>query len=63
MVNAPKKNFSPLLAGIYSKSTRCSTQQPHQVNEGKNGIDGGKVRAVGALRSLQAKMRLEVAPS
>jgi len=55
--NAPKKNFSPLPAGRYGKSTKRSTQQCHQASEWKSGLEAERVRAVGALRSLRSKMQ------
>ena len=58
MVNAPKKDFSPLLAGWYGKSTKRSTQRCHQANEGKSGLEAERVRAHGALRSLRSKKKL-----
>jgi len=58
MVNAPKKNLSPLPAGKYGKSTKQSTQQRHQANEGKRGLEAERVRALGALRSLRSKKKL-----
>jgi len=58
MVNAPKKNFSPLPAGKSGKSTKQSTRRRHQVNEGKRGLEAERVRALGALRSLRSKKRL-----
>jgi len=58
MVNAPKKNFSPLAAGRYSKLAKQSTQRRHQVNEGKSGLDAEGVGALGALRSLRSKKML-----
>jgi len=58
MVNAPKKNFSPLPAGRYSKSTKRSTQRRHHANEGKSGLEAERVRALGALRSLRSKKKL-----
>jgi len=58
MVNAPKKNFSPLPAGRNRKSTKRSTQRRHQANEGKRGFEAERVRARGALRSLRSKKRL-----
>jgi hypothetical protein len=58
MVNAPKKNFSPLPAGRYSKSTKCSTQRCLQANEGKSGLEAERIRALGALRSLRSKKKL-----
>jgi hypothetical protein len=58
MVNAPKKNFSPLPPGIYRKSTKHSTRQRHQANEGKSGLVPEMVRGLGALRSLQSKRSL-----
>jgi len=58
MVNAPKKNFSPLPTGRYGKSKKQSTQRRHQANEGKSGLVAERIRAVGALRSLKSKKKL-----
>jgi len=58
MVNAPKKNFSPLLAARNGKSTKRSTQRRHQANEGKSGFEAERVRALGALCSLRSRKRL-----
>jgi hypothetical protein len=58
MVNAPKKNFSPLPAGRYGKSKKRSTQRRHQANEGKSGLVEERIRALGALRSLRSKKKL-----
>jgi len=58
MVNAPKKNFSPLPAGRYGKSTKRSTQRRHQANEGKSGLEAERIRALGALCSLRSKKKL-----
>jgi hypothetical protein len=58
MVNAPKKNFSPLPAGKYGKSTKQSTHRLQQMNEGKSGLVAERVRALGALRSLRSKKKL-----
>jgi hypothetical protein len=58
MVNAPKKNLSPLPAGKYGKSTKQSTRRRHHVNKGKSGLEAEMVRALGALRSLRSKKRL-----
>jgi hypothetical protein len=58
MVNAPKNNFSPLLAGRYGKLTKQSTQRRHHANEGKSGLEAERVRALGALRSLKSKNQL-----
>jgi len=58
MVNAPKKNFSPLPAGKYGKSTKKSTRRRHQANEGKSGLVAERIRALGALRSLRSKKKL-----
>jgi len=55
MVNAPKKNFSPLPAGRNGKSTKRSTQRRHQPNEGKSGVEAERIRGLGALRSLRSK--------
>jgi hypothetical protein len=58
MVNALKKNFSPLPAGRYGKSTKRSTQRHHQANEVKSSLDAERVRALGALPSLRSKKKL-----
>jgi len=58
MVNALNKNFSPLPAGRYGKSTKQSTQRRHQANEGKSGLEAERVRALGALRSFRSKRKL-----
>jgi len=58
MVNTPKKNFSPLPAGRYGKSTQRSTQRRHQANKGKSGLEAEQVRALGAVRSLRSKKKL-----
>jgi hypothetical protein len=58
MVNPPKKNFSPLPAGRYGKSTQCSTQQRREANEGKSGLEADRIQALGALRSLTSELKL-----
>jgi hypothetical protein len=58
MVNTLKKNFAPLAACRYGKSTKRSTQQRHQVNEGKSGLEAERVRALGAWHSLRSKKKL-----
>jgi len=58
MVNAPKKDISPLPAGRNGKSTKWSTQRRHQANAGKIGFEAERVRALGALRSLRSKKKL-----
>jgi hypothetical protein len=60
MVNAPKQNLSPLLAGKYGKLTKKLTCRRHQANEGKSGLVASRVRALGALRSLRSKKKLAV---
>jgi len=60
MVNALKENFSPLPAGRYGKSTKCSTQRRQQANEGKSCLEAERIRAPGALRSLRSKQKLTV---
>jgi len=60
MVNAPKKNFSPLPAGRYGKSKERSTQRRHQANDGKSGFVAERIRALGALRSLKSRKKLAV---
>jgi len=58
MVDAPKKNLSPLPAGKYGKSTKHSTRQHHQADKDKSGLEAESVRASGALRSLRSKKTL-----
>jgi len=58
MVNALKKNFSPLPAGRYGKSTMRSTQRCHHANEGKSALEAERVRSLGVLRSLRSKKKL-----
>jgi len=58
MVNPPKKNFSPLPAGKYGKSTKQSTRRHHQANQGKSGLVAERVLALDALRSLRSKKKL-----
>jgi hypothetical protein len=60
MVNAPKKNFSPLLAGRYGKSTELLSQRRHQANGSNSGLEAEQIRAFGALRSLTSKKNLPV---
>jgi len=54
MVNGPRKNLSPLLAGKYGTSMKQSTRRRHQANEGKSGLEAERVRSLGALRSLRS---------
>jgi hypothetical protein len=58
MVNAPKKNLSPLPAGKYGNLTKHSTRRCRQANQGKSGLEAKRVRALGALHSLQSKKKL-----
>jgi len=58
MVNALKRNLSPLPVGKYGKSTKQSTRQCQHANEGKSGLKAERVRALGALRSLRSKIML-----
>jgi hypothetical protein len=58
MVNAPKKNISPLSAGKYGKLTNRFTRRRHQANEGTSGMEAKQIRALGALRSLGSKKKL-----
>jgi len=58
IVNAPKKNFLPLPADRYGKSTKRSTQQCHQANQGKSSFEAERVRVFGALHSLRSKIKL-----
>jgi len=58
MVDAPEMTVRPIPAGRYLKSTKRSTQQRHQVNDSKSGLEAETVRALGALRSLRSKKTL-----
>jgi len=58
MINALKKNFSPLRAGKYGKSTKKSTHRHHHANEGKSSLETEAVPVLGALRSLWSKKKL-----
>jgi len=58
MVNAPKRNLSPLLVGKYGKSTKHFTQWRHQANKDKSGLEAERDRALGALCSLLSKKKL-----
>jgi len=60
MVNAPKKNFTPLPAGKYGKSTKMSTGRRHHANEDISSLEEARVQALGALRSLLSKNKLSV---
>jgi len=53
-----QKNFSPLLAGKYRKSTMSSTWWCHRPNEGKSGLEPERVRALWTLPSLASKKTL-----
>jgi len=58
MVNPLKKNFSRLPASRHCKSTKQSTQQCHQANEGQSGLEGERALALGALGPLRSKKKL-----
>jgi len=58
MVNALKKNFSPLPARRYGERTKLSTQRHPHANEAKSGLVADRIRALGALRRLRSKKRL-----
>jgi len=58
MVDPPTTNFSPLPEGIYSKSTKRSTQRRQQANEGKSSLEAERIRELGALLSLRSKKKL-----
>jgi hypothetical protein len=60
MVNAPKRNFRPLLEGRYRKSKKWSKQRRHHTNQDKNGFEPERIRALGAWRSLRSKKKLVV---
>jgi len=58
MLNPPKTYYSPLPAHKYGKLTKRSTQQRHQGNESKGGLEAEWVWALGALRSVQSRKKL-----
>jgi len=58
MVNAQKKNLLPLPADKYGQLTKHSTRRRHSANKGKSGLEAARVRALGALHSLQSKKKL-----
>jgi len=57
MVNALKKNVSPLLPGKYGNLNKQSTRRHHQANEGKSGLEADRVRALGVLHSNLSKKK------
>jgi len=57
MVNVPKKDLWPLLAGKYGKSTKQSTHQHRQANKRNRGLEAESVRALGSLRSIRSKKK------
>jgi len=63
MVNALKKNLSPLLVGRSSKLTKTFTGRHHQANEGNSGLEAESVWALGVLGSLQSKNKLSAEKS
>jgi hypothetical protein len=58
MVNASKKNFSPLPRCRYGKSTKRYIKRCYQGNEGKGSLQAERVQACGALCSLRTKKKL-----
>jgi len=58
MVNAPKKNLLPLPPGKYGTLTKQSTRRHHKTNKGISPFEAERVRALGALPSLQSKKKL-----
>ena len=58
MVNAPQRNLSPLPAGKYGKSTKHSTRRRHPAHQKMSWLEADRVRALGALRSVQSKKQL-----
>jgi len=59
MVDAPKQNFSLLPAGKHGILTKRFTQRHHEPNEGKSGLEAERVWALGALRIVRSKNKLE----
>jgi len=58
MVNALKKNFSPVLAGKYGKSKKLSIQRHHHANRDISSLEAQRVRALEEYRSSQSKTKL-----
>jgi len=58
MVNALKKNLSPLPWSEYGKSTMCLTRPRHHANQGKSGLEPERARALGALCNVRLKRKL-----
>jgi hypothetical protein len=58
MVNALKKNLSPLLAGKYGKLTQYSTRRRHQATNRNSGLVVEMVRAIGVVGSLRSNKML-----
>jgi hypothetical protein len=56
MVNALKKNFSPLPVGNDGKLTKLSTQRHQDVIEGESGLEAERVQALWALGRFISKM-------
>jgi len=63
MVKAPKPNLSPVTVGNHSISTKQSTWQRHQVNEGKSSFAVERVRAFGALHNRWCRQKYSVEKS
>jgi len=58
LVNAPRKNLSPLLAGKFSKLTLHPTRWRHQMNEGNSSLEIERVWTLGELCCLWSKKKL-----
>jgi hypothetical protein len=58
MVNALKKNLSPLPASKYCKLTKHSTQRHYQVDKDNSGVEVEMIRVLGTLCSLRSKKKL-----
>jgi hypothetical protein len=55
MAPTPTIRFSALLSVKFGKSDKHSTMRCHSANQGKSGVEAERVRAPGALHSLQFK--------
>jgi len=60
MVDSLKKNFSPLPASKYGKSTKRSRRHHQEANEVMGAYEADTVRAFGVLGSLWFKKNLAV---
>jgi len=60
MVDSLNQNFSLLLAGKYSKSSKQSTRRHQQANEGQCGLEAERIRLLGVSHSLPSEKKHSV---